>query len=154
MSPLTIKLAIAVVLAAAIGAGSFYLGGLGPKAALATYQLGQARVVADAVIAQQARDRAEAINDNQAEKTHAADIQKIDDLPAIASPLIVYRTAPRGCTVSSTQAQASGITTHTPGGGGEPVDRGSNIRPAVEALKKRLEKVMADYRQEDQEWPR
>lgn len=153
MSPLTIKLAIAGAILAAFGAGCFYLGGLKGQAALARLQRDQAQITATAVLNERAAAEEQAAKDHITEQTHAATILQIDSAPAITAPLIVYHTAPTaGCPVSGAQRETSSVSADSQGRRSEPVDRGSNIRPGVEALKKRLEKVMADYREMDQEW--
>lgn len=153
MSPTTIKYIVGAVLLAAYSAGWFYLGGLKSQATLARFQRDQAQVTATAVLNERAAAEEQAAKDHITEQTHAATILQIDSAPAITAPLIVYH--PEQLTIGPLQGaegEAGAESAHTQNRGGQPVDRGSDIRPAIEALKKRLEKVMADYREMDQEW--
>lgn len=150
-------LAAALVLAGGGFGSGWYFNGLRGKAALDDLQKAQATAVATQVEAQLAAAQAQAVNDHAAETQHAADIEKVDDLPPIATPLLVYRTAPTpSCPVSGTALEAGSLPADPHGGAGQPVDRGRavDVRPAIEALKHRLEIIMADYRQEDREWPK
>jgi hypothetical protein len=147
--------AILVAVAAIFFAG-FRIGGLGPTAALEADHAAMAKAATDALLAQRAHAVAEAINDNAAETQHAQTIIQIDAAPPIRTP--VFLCAPggpvRAGSLPGAETKAGGLPADPAGGRGQPVDRGSNIRPAVEELKKRLEKVMADYRQLDAEWPK
>lgn len=105
MSPLTIKLAIAAVLLAAIGGGCFYLGGLGPKVALANYRLAQATAVADAVIAEQKSAKIETDRLNTVIRNYEqAALTPVD--PGIGHS--VYKYALSQCPVSRPGSPPSG----------------------------------------------
>lgn len=144
--------AAALLLALAAGTG-YHLGGLGPTAALEADRAEQSQAIATAVLAERASAAATAARDHATEATHAQVIVSIDSAPPLRTPVLVCGPGPlRTGTVSGAEGEASSIPADPPEGRGQPVDRGRDIRPAVEALKKRLEKVMADYRQEDAEW--
>jgi hypothetical protein len=168
----SLKMGGIAALAALLFAGGFYFGSLrgdekgdADKTAQEASQEAQSAAVAKAVLTERAAARAQAAIDHATETTHAQALETIDDLPPIATPLIVYRNAPkvRGGAVPSPQAEARSVAAGAVGGADQPVDRGCDIgpidaqpvdiRPAVEALKKKLEKIAADYRQLDTEWP-
>lgn len=143
--------------AAAVCALFFWLGGLAPKTALEAARAAQAQTLATALLKQRSQDAAQAAADNKADATHDQDIAKIDSTPARVDPLIVYRAAsPGSCRpVPGAAAQAGPGGTDPAGRGSEPADRdGVDRRAEVEALKAHLERVMADYRRLDAEWPK
>lgn len=156
-----LKLAL---LAAVFGAG-VYVGSLrgDVKAEKAkTAQEGQGEAIAQADVTalegQAAHTAAQQINDNHAEAAHGQDNHKIDATPDRADPVIVYRDRPSKVCVAAmpgAEAQARPDGTDPAAGGSQPSDRdGDNRRPEIEALKKQIERVMADYRRLDAEWPR
>jgi hypothetical protein len=133
----------------------YHLGGLGPKTALADFEAKQAENTATAVLAERASAQHQATVDFNAETQHAKDLQDLAALTPVSTPLLVFRTAPAASrAVSGAQAPAGTVAAHPQGGGGEPVGGAVNIRPDVEALKKHLEAVMADYRELAAEWPK
>ena len=155
MTPAYLKIAAVVILLGTFFMGGFHFGGLGPTAALERDHAAMAKATTDALLAQRAAAEAQAINDHAAETTHANDIRAIDNASPRTDPVLVYRTV-KACVdpVPGAEAQAGGVATHPAEGRSESVDRGRDIRPAIEEVKRRLEKVMADYRQEDSEWPK
>jgi hypothetical protein len=145
------------ILAAVLACFAFgyHLGGLAPKTALAKYEADQAQNTATAVLAERAAAQHQATVDFNAETRHAKDLQDIAALAPVSTPLLVFRTAPTASgAVSCTPAPAGAVAAHPQAGGGEPVGGAVDIRPDVEALKKRLEVVMADYRELAAEWPK
>jgi hypothetical protein len=57
--------------------------------------------------------------------------------------------------VPNPKAKAGAIAANSAGGGSQPVGGdGDNRRSEIEALKKKLEIVTADYRRLDAEWPK
>lgn len=146
--------ALAALVAGLFGFG-WYGGALQGRAAVARLERDQAQLTATAVLAERASWQTQSLSNHQAEIQHAAEIAQADDIAPIASPVIVvYRLTPtRDCPVPGGAIEARPLPAHPEAGGGEPVDRGRDIRPAVEAIKRRLEKLMADYRQIDAEWP-
>jgi hypothetical protein len=140
---------------AAVFLVGFHFGGMASKTTLALYQASEAENTAKAVLAERTSAQAQAAIDHTAETRHAKDLTDIAALAPISTPLLVYRTvaAPIG-TVPGAQSKAGPVATHPAEGGGERVGRAVDIRDDVEALKKRLEVVMADYRELDAEWPR
>ncbi len=152
---LYIKLGAAVLAAAALLAVGWHFGSLGPKTELAQFQSKQAQLTADAVLAERAANQAEKERDHQTELKHAQVITQINIDPVNTAPVLVCEPAEiHSSPVSGTEGETNSSGTSTAERGGEPVDRGRDIRPAIEALKKRLERIMADYRQEDEEWAR
>lgn len=148
-----IKLGAAALLLGAVAATSYHFGGMASKTKLEGFQAEQAKNTAKAVLAERAAAVATAAADHATEMQHAKELRDIDSLAPIATPLLVYRTAPAAvCTVPGAEGKAGGLAADPAGRGGEPVGGGRDIRPDIEALKKRLEKVMADYRQLDHEW--
>ena len=148
-----IKIALAIALAIALLAEAYHLGGDGPRAAMALYEADQSRAIANAVLTERAAAAATAAQDHATELTHAQVIVQIDSAPAIHTPVLLCPPgAVRAGAVPGTQGQTGGVPADPAAGRGEPVG-GRDIRPVIEALKKRLEKVMADYRQLDAEWP-
>ncbi len=160
LGPYGIYIKVVFVLLAAgalVGAG-WHLGGLESKARLEESLAAQARTTADAVLAERASAQVEHDRDRNTERTHAQTIVRIDAAPAITTAVLVCGPDElRGRPLPGAQGQAGGVGTDPGGGGGQPDDRGrdhaTDVRPAVEALKKRLERIMADYRQQDAEWP-
>jgi hypothetical protein len=149
MNPLLYaKLGAAAVLLAVV----FYLGGLGPKAALERDHAAMAEATTKALLAQRSTQQTQAINDNVVEKAHDQDLEAIP-LHIRHDPVFVRVPGPTpDCPVPGTQAKASG---NDPGGGGvqpRPGDR--DIRPGLEALKIKYETALADCRRLDREWPR
>lgn len=152
-------LKIGAIVALVIGLFGFgwYGGALSGKAAVARLQRNQAQLTATAVLAERASTEAQTKIDTAAQVTHAQDIAQIDDVAPIATPLLVYRSSPTpSCPVSGATAQAGSLPADPDGGPSQPVDRGRavDVRPQIEALKHRLEIIMADYRQQDREWPK
>lgn len=144
---------LALVLAAA-GAG-YHFGGMGPKTQLAAFQAAQAENTAKAVLAERASAAHQAAVDINAETQHAKDLADIAALAPISTPLLVFRTAPTaGGPVPGAAGEARAVAADPQGGGSVPVGGTVDIRPDVEALKKRLEAVMADYRELAAEWPK
>ena len=147
---------IALAIALLFGAG-YHFGGMASKTQLEAQDAAQSQATAKAVLAERASALAQAAQDHTAENTHAADLAKIDSTPPSIAPVLVYVSTPgaiRTGAVPGPQTQAGGQPADTQGGGRQPVGGGRDIRPDIEALKKRLETVMADYRQLDAEWPR
>lgn len=145
--------AIAALVIALFGFG-WYGGRLEGSAAVARLQRDQAQITATAVLAERASAQEQAAKDHITEQTHAATILRIDSAPAITTPVLVYAPGALCSALPSPEAKTGGESANTHGGAGEPVDRGRDIRPQIEALKHRLEIIMADYRQEDREWPK
>jgi hypothetical protein len=143
--------------------GGFYLGGLrgdvkaaAAQTALEADHAAMAQGVTTVLLAQRSQAAAQAAADNQADNTYAKDLTKIDTTAPGTAPLIVYRERPAALCRPAVPSAASETTARPAdpaGGGGESVDRGRDIRPALEELKKRLELVMADYRRLEAEWP-
>lgn len=157
LNPYAIYIEVGVALALlSIAAGTgYYLGGLGPTAALEADRAEQSQTIATAVLAERASAAATAARDHATEATHAKVIVSIDSAPALRTPVFVCSDPGplRIGTVSGAEGEASGGVADPPEGRRERVDRERDIRPGIEALKRQLEKVMADYRQEDAEWP-
>jgi hypothetical protein len=145
-----------LVLAIVLVCGGYHFGGLQSRTELADFQSKQAMNTANAVLAERASAQAQAVIDHNTELTHAQTIVQIDAAPAISTPVLLCEptsTSPPSSPVPSTEGKAGGVAANPTGGGSQPVDRAVNIRPTAEELKKRLEKIMADYRQLDTEWP-
>jgi hypothetical protein len=145
------------LLYAKLGAGGavlalvFYLGGLGPKAALERDHAAMAETATQALLAQRAAAQAQAINDNAAEKTHDQDLEAIP-LHIRHDPVFVRVPSTTSCPMSGTEAKASSNDPIKPGvqsGSGE-----RDIRPGLEALKVKYETALADCRRLDAEWPK
>lgn len=167
MSPLTpyliyLKLgAAAVLLALAAGAG-FHLGGLkghadaaDAKTALQADRAAQSELTAKAVLAERASAEATAAQDHITETQHAQTIIQIDSAPVNRTPVFVC-SAPGPVRIGpmpGAEAQASGQPADTQAGRSDQ-GRGVNIRAALDALEIKYEKVLADYRQIDAEWPK
>jgi hypothetical protein len=152
---LYLKLGAIVAMVAALFAAGYHIGGMASRSAYEADTAAQSQAIATAVLAERASSVATAAADHATEVQHAKTIIQIDATPAISAPVFVCGPSPvRAGSLPGAEAKAGGIPTDPAGGRGQPVDRGSNIRPAVEELKKRLEKVMADYRQLDAEWPK
>lgn len=144
---------LALVVAAA-GVG-YHFGGMGPKTQLAAFQAAQAENTTKAVLAERASAAHQAAVDINAETQHAKDLADIAALAPVSAPLLVYRTVPApGGAVHGAQSAAGSLPAHPAEGGSEPVGGAVDIRPDIEALKKRLEAVMADYRELAAEWPK
>jgi hypothetical protein len=144
----------ALLLAIAAGAG-FYVRGLTCEAALETDRAAQSQTIATAVLAERASAAATAAQDHATEATHAQVIVSIDSAPPLSAPVLLCGPSPlRVGTVPGAEGETGGVPADPDAGRGQPVDRGRDIRGPIEALKKRLERVMADYRQEDTEWPK
>lgn len=158
---LYIKLAAGVVLASGLLGAGWHFGALGPETKLAQLQAKQAQDeakqsgnIATAVLAERAAAEAERAKDHKTEQSHANDLSDIDHTTSRTDPVFVRVRSRPVCvgSVPGTEGQANSVGTNTAEGGGQQDDRGSDIRPAIEALKKRLERIMADYRQLDAEW--
>lgn len=143
--------------------GGFYLGGLRGHAKADDAKVAQvsqseeiATAVSTALLNERAQVARQAKADNAAQAQHDKDTASINSAPPRSDPIIVYRDAPkvRCSTVPGDSGKASTLAANPAEGGGEPVDRGRDIRPGLEAVKKRLELVMADYRREDAEFPK
>jgi hypothetical protein len=138
-----------------VGAFGYWLGGMAPKTALAAAQAAQAMNTANAVLAERASAQAQAAADHTAEAQRVKDQQALDALTPVATPLLVFRAAPAlSCAVPGAETSARALAADPATRGSEPVGGGVDVRPAVEALKKRLEGVMADYRELKAEWPK
>lgn len=148
------KLGLAAVLLSAVAGVSFHFGGMASRTELAGFRAEQAENTATAVLAERASATAARAADHVTETEHANTIFHIDGTPALSTPVFVFDKSPSApvCPLPGAEGEAGGVATDPAGGRGQPVDRGRDIRPDVEALKKRLEKVMADYRQLDKEW--
>jgi hypothetical protein len=146
--------------------GGFYFGNLrgAEKAAIAkTAQEVQGEAIAQADVkalqTQAAHEAAQQINDNTAETAHAKDITQIDTSVSRTDPLIL-QSGGAGKSVcvaavpsTETAAGALGASAATGGpiaSGGE----GSDRRPEIEELKKRLERIAADERLLLAKWPK
>lgn len=156
------KLAGILALALALAGGGFHFGRLSgdlkaadARTSLETDHAAMAKAATDALLAQRAASDAAAVRNHATEAQHAKTIIQIDAAPPIRTP--VFLCAPgdplRAGAVSSAENQAGGIPADPAEGRSQSADRGRDIRPAIEALKRQLEKVMADYRQLDAEWP-
>jgi hypothetical protein len=136
--------------AAALLALAFYLGSLGPKAALERDHAAMAEATTQALLAQRASQQTQAINDNAAEKAHDEDLEAIP-LHIRHDPVFV-RLPAQDCRVPAAQTKTGG---NDPGKGGvQPGSGERDIRPAIEALKIKYETVLADCRRLDAEWPK
>jgi hypothetical protein len=157
MTPLFyLKAGGALALVLVIFGSGYHIGGLAPTAALEADHASMAQAATGALLAQRAASEAQAINDNTAQVTHGKDIAKIDATPPRTDPVIVYVHTPnpvRIGPVPGTEAQAGGVPAD-PQGGGSDLGRGVNIRAALDSLEVKYEKVLADYRQLDSEWPK
>jgi hypothetical protein len=153
---LYLKLGAIVAMVAALFAAGYHIGGMASRSAYEADTAAQSQAIATAVLAERASALATAAADHATEAQHAKTIIQIDAAPPIRTP--VFLCAPggplRAGALPGTEAKAGGIPADPAEGRSQPVDRGSNIRPAIEELKKRLEKVTADYRQLDAEWPK
>lgn len=154
MNPiLYVKVGLAAALLAAIFGFGFHWGGSSAKAALEADHAAMAQATTEALIAQRTQQAAEMERDHATEATHAQVILSIDATPPVRTPVFLCGPSPlRTGTVPGAESETSGIAPDPAEWGGERVDRKRDIRPGVEALKRQLEKVMADYRQEDAEW--
>lgn len=151
-----------LALAAALFGGGFYFGGLPGEAkaaaaqtALETDHADMAQAATTALLTQRSQMAAQAASDHATEKTHADDLAKIDSTPPRTSPVIVYVAAPnpvRVGPVPGAEGEAGGVTADPERGGTDP-GHGVNIRAALNALEVKYERVLADYRQLDSEWP-
>jgi hypothetical protein len=152
--------AAAALLAVSAGAG-YHFGALSGEAkaadartALEADRADQSQAIATAVLAERASAAATAAADHATETQHAKTIIRIDSAPPIRTPLLVYGPgALCAGSLPGAETETGGVPAGTDGGRSQPVDRGRDIRPAIEAVKKRIERVMADYRQQDAEWP-
>jgi hypothetical protein len=146
--------AVLAILGVFFGAG-YHFGGLSAKTALEAQHAAQLAAVVKAYQDKDAAEARDRINDNLAELQHAKELADIDAAKPRTDPVVVYRIAATVCRgpVPSNIAGAGSIASDPAAGRSEPVDRGRDIRPDVEALKKRLEQVMADYRELKAEWP-
>lgn len=154
--------AAALVLAIAAGAG-FYFGRLSGDlkaeravAAQEADRAAQSQLVATAVLAERASAAATAARDHATEATHAQVIISIDSTPPLRTPVFVCADPGplRVGTVPGAEGETGSVPADPSEGRSERVDGKRDIRPGVEALKRQLEKVMADYRQLDAEWPK
>lgn len=148
------KLGGAILLLAFVFGVGFRFGGMGPAAALQRDHAAQSQAIAKAVLAERAAAEATALQDHATEATHAQTIVQIDAAPPIRTPILLCGPGPlRAGAMPSAEAQTGGIPADPAERGGERVGGERDIRPGIEALKRQLEKVMADYRQLDAEWP-
>lgn len=123
MTSLYIKIGAAVALLAAVFGLGWHLGSMGPKVALAELQMAQAAAVAEAVVAEQAKSKAETERLNKVLATYEQ--ASLTPIPDVAGRLYKYVQA-SGCTLPSTP-------TH-PGGTLSPRPIPSSLEPATEAL--------------------
>jgi hypothetical protein len=152
---LYIKIGAAAALLAIVAGGSYHFGGMASRTQLEADRAEQSGLTATAVLAERASAAATATQDHATEATHAQVIVSIDSAPPISAPVLLCGPSTlRVGTVPGAEGETGGVPASPDEGRGQPVDRGRDIRPALEAVKKRLEKVMADYRQEDTEWPK
>lgn len=157
MTPLLyLKLGAIVVMVAALFATGYHIGGMASRSTYEADAAAQSQAIATAVLAERASALATAAADHATEAQHAQTIIQIDAAPPIRTP--VFLCAPgdplRAGTVPGAETQAGGIAADPAEGRGQPDDRARDIRAGIEALKRQLEKVMADYRQLDAEWPK
>lgn len=112
MTSLYIKAGAAVALLAAILGLGWHLGSLGPTAALATYKLAQAKVVADAVIAERAAAQVE--SDRLRKVIATYEQTPIDPIAAGLSHRVYVYAQASSCTVPKTSPHPSGaVSTST-----------------------------------------
>jgi hypothetical protein len=153
---------IGAIASACLGIG-FYVGHLTGevktddcKTAAEASTAAQARTVTDALLTDRSQEAAQAVLDNKAEATHEQDVTTIDTTVSRTDPVFV-RSGPAAVCPSSVpdpKAKAGALTANPQGGGSQPVGGGGdNRRGEIEALKKKLELVTADYRRLDAEWP-
>jgi hypothetical protein len=155
-----VKLGAAALVLAIVASAGYHFGGLSgdvkaanAKTALEADRAEQSELTAKAVLAERASAAAAAVQDHATEAIHAKVIVSIDSATPLRTPVFVCSPGPlRVGTVPSAEAEAGGVPADPAAGRGQPVDRGRDIRGAIEEVKKRLEKVMADYRQQDAEW--
>lgn len=155
-----IKIGAAVALAAVLIGTGFHFGGLGPKAEMAELKAQQAKedsnrsqAIATAVLAERASAEAQRERDHNTELTHARQIIQINGVPDITTPIVLCGPDEIHSTpLPSAEGQANSDGADTGEGRSVEVDRGRARRRAIEEVKKRLERIMADYRQEDAEW--
>lgn len=148
------KLGLAAAVLAVVAGASYHFGGMASKTELAGFRAEQAENTATAVLAERASAAASRAADHVTETEHANTIFHIDSTPALSTPVFVFDKSPSApvCPLPGAEGEAGSLAADPAGGRSQPVDRGRDIRPDVEALKRRLEKVMADYRQLDAEW--
>jgi hypothetical protein len=147
MNPLLYaKIGIGVALLAMF----FYLGGLGPKAALDRDHAAMAEATANALIAQRKAAQAQAINDNVAEKAHDQELEAIP-LHIRHDPVFVRLPGPSNCGVPAAKPEAVSHDSDPSSGGVQPGSGERDIRPALEQMKIKYETALADYRRLDAE---
>jgi hypothetical protein len=146
-----LKLGGILALVAALFGSGYHFGGLASKTALEADHAAMSKAATDALLAQRSQAAAQAITDNKAETVHD---QTLESLPTRVIRTPVFVRAPGDVcpdVVPTAQTQAGG---QDPGGrGAEPGSRERDIRPAIEALKIKYERALADCRRLDAEWP-
>lgn len=151
-----IKIAGVLAILGIVGGTCYHYGSLSSQEKLQADHAAQLAAVVKGFTDKEAAEAAQRKIDNSAQVKHDQDVSDINSLTPIGTPVIVYRSAAQVCSgaVSGDRSQANPNGAGPAKGGSEPVDRGSDIRPAIEELKKRLEIVMADYRNEDSQFPK
>ena len=145
---------IAALVVLIFGLG-YHFGGMAPRAALEADRAAQSEAATKALLAQRAAAADQAITDHIAETAHAQDLSTLDALTPVRTPLVVYRGAAAVCgrAVPGATPKAGGQPADPQGGRADP-GSGVDIRAALDALELKYERVLADYRQLDAEWPR
>lgn len=127
----------------AIAAGSFHLGSLGPKAELAKYQAAQALAGT--------HEETKQLNTNvTAEKAHDEDLNYID-LHVVRTPVLVCDNPPAANRVP-VPSEAGHPAAQS--GGTDPGPRERDVRDELSAFEVKYEKILADCRRLDAEWPK
>jgi|SRR5579859_4499277 len=148
-----IKIGAAAVVAALLVGGGYHFGGLANKVKLEEVLAAQAQTTANAVLAERASADAQRERDHNTELTHAKQIIHIDSAPDITTPIMLCGSDEvRVGALPSAEGKADSVGADTEGGRSVEMDRGRARRAHIEEVKKRLERIMADYRQEDSEW--
>jgi hypothetical protein len=146
---------VLVILGLFFGAG-FHFGGLSARSAAEALHAAQLAAVLKAYQDKESAEASQRVNDNLAEVQHAKDLADIEAVKPRGDPLWVYHDKAADCAgpVPDHSAAAGSVAADPEAGRSITVDRGRDIRPEVEALKKRLEQVTADYRELAAEWPK
>lgn len=135
---------IAVLVALALyGALCYYLGGLAPK-------LSAEKSVATQATTAELQEAKQLTTNQKAEDTRDAELAS---LPT-PSTHPVYIMRDQACPVVRIPAEAA--ATHAGGGGsdsGSRGDRGSDVRPALDAFERKYETALADCREILAKWP-
>jgi hypothetical protein len=155
---------IAAIATAVFGAG-FYVGNLRGdvktdtcKTAAAVSTAAQATTVTQGLITDRSQEAAQAASDHKADETHAQDNRQIDSAPPRTDPVFVQSGPARSAVCPSAvpgHPGTAGPNGANPADGGSGASGGDsdNRRPEIEALKKRLERISADYRDLRAHWP-